>query len=57
MWKTLNPGERVTMGDGIRYRLGSSGFIASPDVLYVVVKTDQHYFEVAVRTDVEWEGR
>jgi hypothetical protein len=51
MWKTLNPGERVTTGDTIRYRLGASRFTASPDVLYVVVKTDQHYFEVAVRTD------
>jgi len=52
MWKTLNPGERVTVGDTIRYRLSGSRFTASPDVLYVVVKTDQHYFEVAVRTDL-----
>ena len=51
MWKTLNNGERVIVGDTIRYRLGSSRFTASPGVLYEVVKTDQHYFEVAVRTD------
>jgi hypothetical protein len=51
MWKTLNPGERVIAGDTIRYRLGSSRFTASPDVLYEVVKTDQHYFEVAARTE------
>jgi hypothetical protein len=51
MWKTLNNGDRVIAGDSIRYRLGSSRFTGSPDVLYEVVKTDQHYFEVAARTD------
>lgn len=50
MWKTLNPGERVLTGDTIRYQPDLSRFTASPDLLYSVVKTDQHYFEVALRT-------
>jgi hypothetical protein len=56
MWKTLNPGESVLTGDTIRYRLGLSRFTASADILYDVVKTDQHYFEVAVRNDEAGAG-
>lgn len=43
MWKTLNNGDKVTVGDALRF-----GSIGNPirNELYRVVKADQHYFEI-----------
>lgn len=56
MWKALNPGEKVLTGDTIRYRSRSSHLTASQDKIYEVVKTDLHYFEIAVRAENEAGG-
>ena len=50
MWKALLPGEKVTPGDTIRY-LPSSSNLSYKDKVYQVIKTEQHYFEVVVKTD------
>ncbi len=51
MWKLLDPGKTVQPGDIIRYRPGLPLPPALRDILYDVIKTDQHYFEVAVKAD------
>jgi hypothetical protein len=51
MWKLLDPGERVQTGDVVRYRPGLPHPPTSGDMLYDVIKTDQHYFVVAVKAD------
>lgn len=45
MWKTLNPGEKVSEGDTLRYQSKSNSLLPQ-DELYMVVRTDQHYFEI-----------
>jgi len=45
MWKTLNHGENVSMGDTLRYGAHSNSLV-SKDELYIVVKIEQHYFEI-----------
>jgi hypothetical protein len=57
MWTSLSPGERVQAGDIIRFRPGLSQLAAPRDMLYDVIKADQHYFEVAVRADDEDDGK
>jgi hypothetical protein len=49
MWKSMNPGDKVLEGDTIRYRSGSAPSLSSPDKIFDVVKTEQHYFEVVAR--------
>lgn len=49
MWKSLESGERVQMGDIVRYRPDMSHFAAFRDRVFAVIKIDQHYFEVAVK--------
>jgi hypothetical protein len=49
MWKALNHGENVSVGDSIRYR-SKSNQPRDGDV-YLVVKTDQHYFEIVKKSD------
>ena len=45
MWKPLNNGDNVTVGDALRYRSNTN---SNPvrDELYLVVKADQHYCEI-----------
>jgi hypothetical protein len=45
MWKALYPGDRVTLGDTIRYRPTAAN-MAYKDKVYLVVKTELHYFEI-----------
>jgi hypothetical protein len=49
MWKALNHGEMVSVGDRIRYRSKSNQPLEGE--IYLVVKTDQHYFEIVKRSD------
>jgi hypothetical protein len=52
MWKTLNHGENVSIGDTLRYQSGSNNLVPA-EKLYLVVKTDQHYFEIIQKTSNE----
>jgi hypothetical protein len=53
MWKLLDPGERVQPGDLVRYRPGLPHPAAFREMVFDVIKTDQHYFVVAVKADEE----
>jgi hypothetical protein len=55
MWKAILPGETVTQGDTIRYQPSASN-PAYQESIYQVVKTEQHYFEVVVKSDKEEPG-
>jgi len=46
MWKPLNYGEQVSVGDTLRYRANSNN-ILPPDESYLVIRIDQHYFETS----------
>jgi len=50
MWKSLKPGDRVTIGDTIRHisSLSKSTFGERP---YEVVKSELHYFEVMQKSE------
>jgi hypothetical protein len=50
MWKTIYHGEKVTLGDTIRYQPSSSN-LSYKLKIYKVIKTDQHYFEMIVNAD------
>jgi len=52
MWKAILPGEKVAVGDTIRYRPSASN-LSFPGKIYQVVKTDQHYFEIATKPGTE----
>jgi hypothetical protein len=49
MWKSINPGDKVLEGDTIRYRAGSAHPVSSMNMIFDVIKTEQHYFEVVAR--------
>ena len=51
MWKLLDPGQPVQTGDLVRYGPGLPHPAALDDMIFDVVKTDQHYFVVAAKTD------
>jgi hypothetical protein len=53
MWKQLEPGESVQMGDIVRYRPGLPHPTVLDEMVFDVIKTDQHYFVVAVKDDKE----
>jgi hypothetical protein len=53
MWRKLDPGEHVQTGDIIRYGPGLPLPTALHNKVLDVVKTDQHYFVVAVKIDGE----
>jgi hypothetical protein len=53
MWKSLDPGQRVQAGDIVRYRPGLAYLVAFRDKIFDVIKTDQHYFEVAMKPGEE----
>jgi len=55
MWKTILPGEKVTLGDTIRYRPSSTN-LSFKDKVYQVVKTELHYFEMVLKADKETAG-
>jgi len=50
MWKALNHGDKVSVGDTLRYRSNSFSQPLEGDT-YVVIKTDQHYFEIIKEGD------
>jgi hypothetical protein len=56
MWKSLNPGDKVRTGDSIRYLSGSARLTPFQDMIFDVVKTDLHYFEVVVREAIKGSG-
>ena len=45
MWKLLNHGEMVSVGETLRFRSNSNSLLPE-DQTYLVVRTDQHYFEI-----------
>jgi hypothetical protein len=49
MWKALNHGDSVFVGNNIRYRSKSNQ--PHEGEIYIVVKTDQHYFEIVKKAD------
>jgi uncharacterized protein YerC len=51
MWKTIQPGESVFVGDTIRHQ--SIGQHQAPrEEVYEVVKQEQHYFEIVQQTGI-----
>ena len=50
MWNFLNNGEPVFVGDTIRYRLRSNSQPLAHEQ-FVVVKIEQHYFEIIRKSD------
>jgi hypothetical protein len=52
MWKTINPGDNVTLGDTVRYQ-PSAYNLSYKEKIYQVIKTDQHYFEIIVKPNEE----
>jgi hypothetical protein len=50
MWKILKPGDKVSVGDNLRYRSNSNTQQPEAEV-YEVVRTDQHYFEIVRQTE------
>jgi hypothetical protein len=50
MWKSLNPGERVKLGDIIRH-ISSLSKSAFGEENYEVVRTELHYFEIAPKPE------
>ncbi|TDW96245.1 hypothetical protein [Dinghuibacter silviterrae] len=52
MWKTLQPGDNIAVGDTVRYQ--TSDYSRVPrDEVYQVVKRDQHYFEIRLQPAAE----
>ena len=49
MWQVLNSGDKVSEGDYLRYRSISNQPVESE--VYLVAKTDQHYFEIVKKSD------
>lgn len=43
MWQQLNPGQKVSLGDQLRY---SESSVLNTQNIFKVVKTDKHYFEI-----------
>jgi hypothetical protein len=56
MWKSLSPGDKVRIGDSIRYLSGSTHLTPFQDMIFEVVKTDLHYFEIVVREALKGSG-
>jgi hypothetical protein len=50
MWKSLNPGDSVTLGDTIRH-ISSHAVSAFGAKAYEVVRSELHYFEIAARPE------
>lgn len=48
MWKALNPGENVSLGDLIRH-ITPHAITAFGEKAYEVVRTELHYFEIMMR--------
>lgn len=48
MWKSLKYGEKVSTGDTLRFRSNSNSLL-SQDETYLVLRIDQHYFEIVRR--------
>lgn len=46
MWKLLNTGSKICLGDKIRYHKPVYG-----EKVFTVIKTEQHYIEVAPEPD------
>lgn len=55
MWKSLKYGEKVSVGDTLRYRSNSNSLL-SQDVTYVVLRIDQHHFEIVRAADRDDAG-
>jgi hypothetical protein len=56
MWKSLSPGDKVRTGDSIRYLSGAASLTPFQDMIFDVVKTDLHYFEIVVREAIKGSG-
>jgi len=52
MWKSLKPGDRVSLGDTIRH-ISSLSKTAFGEKAYEVVRTELHYFEIMVKKELE----
>lgn len=49
MWKTIQPGQPVFVGDTIRHQSTGQHQVPREEV-YEVVKQEQHYFEIVLQT-------
>lgn len=52
MWKVIQPGEKVSLGDTVRF-LPSSNSSPYKEKVYQVFKTEQHYFEIVLKLENE----
>ena len=55
MWKALKYGEKVFAGDTIRYQSNSNSLLPV-DENYLVLRIDQHYFEIIRKADSSETG-
>lgn len=51
MWKSLKPGERVSLGDTIRH-ISSLSKAAFGEKVYQVVRSELHYFEIMIKPEI-----
>jgi hypothetical protein len=50
MWKIIQPGEKVALGDTVRF-LPSNNSSLYKERVYQVFKTEQHYFEIVAKLE------
>ena len=50
MWKLMLPGEKVSLGDTVRFQPSINSSLYKEKV-YQVFKTEQHYFEIVVKVE------
>jgi hypothetical protein len=55
MWKSLNPGESVSLGDIIRH-ISPHAISAFGERLYQVVRAELHYFEISPKQEEDTES-
>ena len=52
MWKLMQPGEKVSLGDTVRFQPSINSSLYK-EKIYQVFKTEQHYFEIVVKLENE----
>jgi hypothetical protein len=52
MWKVIQPGEKVSLGDTVRFEPSINSSLYKEEI-YQVFKTEQHYFEIVLKLENE----
>lgn len=51
MWKIIQTGDKVALGDTVKLLPSSTHHSTYKEKHYQVVKTEQHYFEIILKTE------